>query len=210
MFSKITYDNVVKGLITISLLFMAFGAKAADFSGNIGINSDNYFRGINISDGLGYSAMAKVDEGNLWGGVKVMSMEESSDLMTIAGLGYSKDIAGVGINVAYIEYGFEGMSLEGWEEVGVGADFGLFRVQYYKGLDDAGDTYGISTGILKVFDVAYGDSDLSGSWFEISRSFDLAGGKINVGYIDHEDNEDDFIDRVSDVDNFYVGYSYNF
>ena len=76
MFSKITYDNVVKGLITISLLFMAFGAKAADFSGNIGINSDNYFRGINISDGLGYSAMAKVDAGNLWGGVKVMSMEE--------------------------------------------------------------------------------------------------------------------------------------
>ena len=210
MFNKITYDNVVKGLITISLLFMAFGAKAADFNGSVGIASDNYFRGINLSDGAGYSAMAKVEAGNLFAGAKVMSMEESSDLMTIAGLGYSKDIAGAEVSVAYIDYGFEGGLLDGWEEVGVGVDFGSFRVQYYKGLDDAGDTYGISSSALKVVDVAYGDSDLSGSWFEVSRSFDLAGGKINVGYIDHENNDEDFIDRVSDIDNFYVGYSYNF
>ena len=64
MLNKITYDNVVKGLIAISLLFMAFGAKAADFSGSVGVSSDNYFRGVNISDGAGYSVKGLVDLDN--------------------------------------------------------------------------------------------------------------------------------------------------
>ena len=35
-------------------------------------------------------------------------------------------------------------------------------------------------------------------------------GGLKVGYIDLEDNEDDFADKLTDFDNFLVGYSHNF
>jgi hypothetical protein len=211
MLNKFTYDNVVKGLITISLLFMAFGTKAADFNGQVGIASDNYFRGINLSDGFGYSASGKLDLGNgIWAGASAMSLEESSDFLTKLGVGYGFDAGFAKIGVAYIDYGFQGLDVDGWEEVGVKADFDLFAVSYFNGLDDAGDYFSISTSALKVIDLAYGDHDNSGSFVEVSKSFDLAGGVVKVGFVDHEDNSEDFADKITEVDNFYVGYSYKF
>ena len=211
MLSKITYDNVVKGLITISLLFMAFGAKAADFSGKVGIASDNYFRGVNMSDGFGYSATGLVNLDNgIWLGANVMSLDENSDLMTGLGIGYGFNVGDVDLNVVYIDRGFQGIDIDGWEEVGVSADFDLFSVSYFKGLDDADDFYKVESSALKFVDVAYGDYDNAGSYFEVSKSFDLPAGSLKVGFIDHDNNDEDLFDKVQDVDNFYVGYTYNF
>jgi len=209
--NKFTYDNVVKGLITISLLFMAFGAKAADFSGKVGIASDNYFRGVNISDGFGYSGQVNLGLDNgIFAGASVMSLDENSDLMTTALVGYSFDLSGVDFSVAYVDRGFQGIDIDGWEEVNVYADFDLFGVYYSKGLDDADDFYKVESSALKVVDVAYGDYDNAGSFIEVSKSFDLAGGSVKVGFIDHDNNDEDLLDKVQDVDNFYVGYSYKF
>ena len=211
MLSKITYDNVVKGLITISLLFMAFGANAADFSGKVGVASDNYFRGVNMSDGVGYTATGLVNLDNgIWAGANVMSMDEASDLMTTFGIGYGFDLGGIDMDVVYLDRGFQGINIDGWNEVGFLADFDLFNVSYFVGLDDADDYYEVETSALKVVDVAYGDYDNAGSFIEVSKSFDLAGGLVKVGFIDHDNNDEDLLDKVQDVDNFYVGYSYKF
>ena len=211
MLSKITYDNVVKGLITISLLFMAFGANAADFSGKVGVASDNYFRGVNMSDGVGYTATGLVNLDNgIWAGANVMSMDEASDLMTTFGIGYGFDLGGIDMDVVYLDRTFQGIDRDGWNEVGFIADFDLFNVSYFKGLDDADDYYEVETSALKVVDVAYGDYDNAGSFIEVSKSFDLAGGLVKVGFIDHDNNDEDLLDKVQDVDNFYVGYSYKF
>lgn len=211
MLSKITYDNVVKGLITISLLFMAFGANAADFSGKVGVASDNYFRGVNMSDGVGYTATGLVNLDNgIWAGANVMSMDEASDLMTTFGIGYGFDLGGIDMDVVYLDRTFQGIDRDGWNEVGFIADFDLFNVSYFKGLDDADDYYEVETSALKVVDVAYGDYDNAGSFIEVSKSWDLAGGSVKVGFIDHEDNDEDFTDKITEVDNFYVGYSYRF
>lgn len=212
MLNKITYDNVVKGLVAISLLFMAFGANAAETSGKVGIASDNIFRGVSMSDGFGYSGQVNLGLDNgIFAGASVMSMDENSDLMTTALVGYGFDLGGVDLTVAYVDRGFQGIDIEGWEEVNVYADFDLFGVYYSKGLDDAGDFYKVESSALKVVDVAYGDWDNAGSFIEVSKSFDLgASGSIKVGFIDHDNNDEDLLDKVQDVDNFYVGYSYNF
>lgn len=188
-------------------------AFAVDFSGNVGIASDNYFRGLNMSDGVGYSAKGKLDLGNgIWAGASVKSMDEASDLMTGLGVGYGFDAGFAKVGVAYIDYNFsgDGMFIDGWEEVGVKADFDLFAVSYFKGLDDAPDFYKVESSALEYVDVAYGDWDGVGSFWEISKSFDLAAGSLKVGFVDHESNDEDFSDKITDVDNFYVGYSYSF
>jgi len=184
---------------------------AADFGGKVGIASDNIFRGVNMSDGFGYSAQGNLSLDNgVFAGASVMSLDENSDLMTTMLVGYSFDLGGVDFNVAYVDRGFQGVDIDGWEELNVRADFDLFGVYYSKGLDDAGDFYKVDSSALKVVDVAYGDWDNAGSYWEVSKSFDLAAGSVKVGYIDHELNDEDFSDKITDVDNFYVGYSYSF
>lgn len=186
-------------------------AFAVDFNGKVGIASDNYFRGINISDGIGYAGQINLGfENGIFAGAGVMSMDESSDLMTTALVGYSFDLGGVDVSVAYADRGFQGVDSDGWEEVNTYVDFDLFSVYYSKGLDDAGDFYKVESSALEYVDVAYGDWDIGGSFWEVSKSFDLAAGSVKVGYIDHESNDEDFSDKITDVDNFYVGYSYSF
>ena len=186
-------------------------AFAVDFNGKVGIASDNYFRGINMSDGIGYAGQINLGFDNgIFAGASVMSLDESSDLMTTALVGYSFDLGGVDVSVAYADRGFQGVDSDGWEEVNTYVDFDLFSVYYSKGLDDAGDFYKVESSALEYVDVAYGDWDIGGSFWEVSKSFDLAAGSVKVGYIDHESNDEDFSDKITDVDNFYVGYSYSF
>jgi len=164
-----------------------------------------------MSAGFGYSAQGNLSLDNgIFAGAKVMSMNETSDLMTTAMVGYGFNLGGVDINVAYVDRGYQGIDIDGWEEIGVAANFDLFGVYYAKGLDDAGDFYLVDSSALKVVDVAYGDWDNAGSYWEISKSLDLAGGKVKVGFIDHDNNDEDLLDKIQDVDNFYVGYSKSF
>ena len=202
----------MKNLITLMVAMMlSTPAFAVDFDGKVGVASDNYFRGVNMSDGFGYSGQINLGLDNgIFAGASVMSMDESSDLMTSALVGYSFDVSGVALSVAYVDRSFQGIDIDGWEEVNVYADFDLFGVYYSKGLDDAPDFYKVESSALKVVDVAYGDWDIAGSFWEVSKSFDLPVGSLKVGFIDHESNDEDFSDKITEVDNFYVGYSYNF
>ena len=202
----------MKNLFTLMIATMlSVPTFAADFSGKVGVASDNIFRGISISDGFGYSAQGSVSLDNgIFAGASVMSLDENSDLMTTMLVGYGFDLGGVDLNVAYVDRGFQGIDSDGWEELNVRADFDLFGVYYSKGLDDAGDFYKVDSSALKIVDVAYGDWDNAGSFLEVSKSFDLAGGKVKVGFIDHDNNDEDLLDKIQDVDNFYVGYSIGF
>jgi hypothetical protein len=196
---------------TMIAILLSTPTFAADISGKVGIASDNIFRGISMSDGFGYSAQGSVSLDNgIFAGASVMSLDENSDLMTTMLVGYGFDLGGVDLNVAYVDRGFQGIDSDGWEELNVRADFDLFGVYYSKGLDDAGDFYKVDSSALKIVDVAYGDWDNAGSFLEVSKSFDLAGGKVKVGFIDHDNNDEDLLDKIQDVDNFYVGYSIGF
>lgn len=202
----------MKGIFTFMVAIMLSAPTfAADVSGKVGIASDNIFRGVSMSDGFGYTGQVNIGLDNgIFAGASVMSLEENSDLMTTALVGYSFDLGGIDISVAYADRGFQGIDSDGWEEVNTYVDFDLFSVYYSKGLDDAGDFYKVESSALKVVDVAYGDWDNAGSFMEVSKSFDLAGGSVKVGFIDHDNNDEDLLDKVQDVDNFYVGYSYKF
>jgi hypothetical protein len=196
---------------TMIAIMLSTPTFAADISGKVGIASDNIFRGISMSDGFGYSAQGNLSLDNgIFAGASVMSLNENSDLMTTMLVGYGFDLGGVDLNVAYVDRGFQGIDSDGWEELNVRADFDLFGVYYSKGLDDAGDFYKVDSSALKIVDVAYGDWDNAGSFLEVSKSFDLAGGKVKVGFIDHDNNDEDLLDKIQDVDNFYVGYSIGF
>lgn len=197
-------------VMAFALMFTSLGAFAGV---QVGVNSDNYFRGHNISDGVGYHVFGShnLDNG-LWGGVKLMSMDGDADHFVVSMVGYDYNLSDkIEIGVGYGDYSYQGGDLDGWNEYLVSVSYdGLGSFRYRKGLDDAGDMWSFSTGLLKYVDLSYGDWDDGGSYFQVSKSWDMLGGSVKVGYIDHEDNEDDFADKLTDFDNFFVGYSYNF
>ena len=197
-------------VMAFALMFTSLGAFA---DVQVGVSSDNYFRGHNISDGVGYHVFAShnLDNG-LWGGVKLMSMDGDADHFVASMIGYDYNLSDkIEIGVGYADYSFQGGDGDGWNEMMMSVSYdGLGSFRYRKGLDDAGDMWSFSTGLLKYVDLSYGDWDDGGSYFQVSKSWDMLGGSVKVGYIDHEDNEDDFADKLTDFDNFFVGYSYNF
>jgi len=197
-------------VMAFALMFTSLGAFAGV---QVGVSSDNYFRGHNISDGVGYHVFGShnLDNG-LWGGVKLMSMDGDADHLVASMIGYDYNLSDkIEIGVGYGDYSYQGGDLDGWNEYLVSVSYGDFgSVRYRKGLDDAGDMWSFSTGLLKFVDLSYGDWDDGGAYWQFSKSWDMLGGSVKVGYIDHEDNDDDFADKLTDFDNFYVGYSYNF
>ena len=197
-------------VMAFALMFTSLGAFAGV---QVGVSSDNYFRGHNISDGVGYHVFGShnLDNG-LWGGVKLMSMDGDADHFVVSMVGYDYNLSDkIEIGVGYGDYSYQGGDLDGWNEYLVSVSYdGLGSFRYRKGLDDAGDMWSFSTGLLKYVDLSYGDWDDGGSYFQVSKSWDMLGGSVKVGYIDHEDNDDDFADKLTDFDNFFVGYSYNF
>ena len=196
--------------MAFALMFTSLGAFAGV---QVGVSSDNYFRGHNISDGVGYHVFGShnLDNG-LWGGVKLMSMDGDADHFVVSMVGYDYNLSDkIEIGVGYGDYSYQGGDLDGWNEYLVSVSYdGLGSFRYRKGLDDAGDMWSFSTGLLKYVDQSYGDWDDVRSHFQVSKSWDMLGGSVKVGYIDHEDNDDDFADKLTDFDNFFVGYSYNF
>lgn len=194
-------------------IMLSTSTFAADFSGSVGIASDNTYRGVNISNGFGYSASGYISLDNgIWAGAGLESMDSDlgADYLTHMGVGYGFDIKGLELGLMYVKHDFIDGIADGWEEIGISADFDLFDVRYMLGQDDADDFLAVSTSALKVLDVTYGNYSDGDSYFELSRKFDVLGGSLKVSYIDNDSNSDDFADRITNVDNFFVGYNYSF
>ncbi len=205
----------MKTIFSIMLTgFLALNVSAMDFKGAVGVNSDNYFRGHNISEGLGYNIHGEVDFGKgLWAGAKMWSLADDADgdHLVQSMIGYDMSLSEkIAVGVAYIDMRHHGGDADNWNEVMMKVSMGNNHFFYRKGLDDAGDHYEFRTGMLKYVDLAYGDWDDGGAYWHVSKGWDMFKGHVKVGYYDHEDNADDFADKIKDLDNFYVGYTYKF
>ena len=68
----------------------------------------------------------------------------------------------------------------------------------------------VPTGLLKFVDLFTVIGTTEVLTLSCLKSMDMMGGSSKVAYVDHEDNDDDFADKLSDMDNFYIGYLITF
>lgn len=211
-----TYDNVVKFVIAVSLIFIAFGANAADFKGGVSVSSDNIFRGVSVSDGIGYKAYGSVESNGLFAGVSATTVDYGdsidADYRYDFFAGYGFEAGKVSGKVFYIDRNFNGDALEGFEDVGVslGLD-GIASITAIEGLDEADRFIEVSTPLLKVFDVAYGDTENQGDYIKVSKSFGELSDKlpvaIEVGYVDFTADGGSLLE---DEEKFFISFSKEF
>ena len=199
---------IAGGILLLALL--ANNARAAEVGGYAGVQSDYIWRGMNQSNGPSAWAGVHVDtDAGLYGGawisqVEFEGSEATEELDWYAG--FSKSISGVELDVMYIDYGYRGDSNLDFEEgqIGVGLFDNKVKLSHYVGMDDALDYSEVELNMFKVADLSYGFiSDVGSNW-KISRSMELLGGEVELGYAEFlaDDNS-----LLQDEDSFFLSYS---
>ena len=204
-------DNVFKALVIILLATMAFGAKAASVSGNVGLTSDYIFRGQSQTQGdSAISGGFDLDAGKgfylgAWAS-EVSYAGSDADRETDLYVGWSGSIGNdISLDVGYIDYAYSGdASLDG-SEVYISGSWKDLTISHNIGNDDFTDYTEVSYNIMDAVDVSYGSWDSVGDNWSVSRSVDLpAGIEGTVAYVDFaaEDgsglaDEDTFVFSVS-------------
>ena len=199
---------IAGGIILLALL--ANNARAADVSGTVGMQSDYIWRGINQSQGpsANFNLHLDTDLGayaGAWvGQVEFDGSDATEELDWYAG--YKTSISGVSVDLTYIDYGYRGDSALDFEEVRIG--LGLFddkvKISHFVGMDDALDYTEVGLNMFKVADVSYGFvSDVGSNW-KISKSMDLLGGQVELGYTEFLADDSSML---LDEDTFFLSFS---
>jgi uncharacterized protein (TIGR02001 family) len=179
----------------------------ASVSANVTVASDYVWRGLGQTDGkpaiqggFDYSAESGFYAG-VWGS-NVRPEFGSSEFDYY--MGYSTETeGGLGIDVGYISYMFDGVDDFGdLQEVYVGLSSGNFGFTFYEGLDDTEHYINLSYSISDSLSVSYGDWEDSGSDFLISYGFSCGSYDCSVNFADFSGNND-----VADEDSFFFTVS---
>ena len=204
-------ENGFKALVVILLSMIAFRAKAASVSGDVGYGSDYVFRGQSqtqgdsaLSMGLHVDVMAGVYAG-VWAS-EVSYAGSDADRETDMYVGWAGAIGqDFGLNVAYIDYAYSGDATLDGSEIFIEGSYKDLTVSHSIGNDDFTDYTEVSYNLMDAFDVSYGSWDSVGDNWSVSRSFDLPQGiEGTIAYVDFaaEDgsglaDEDTFVFSVS-------------
>jgi uncharacterized protein (TIGR02001 family) len=113
--------NVFKSIILLALA----GTAQADFSANIGYMSEYHFRGIlqkvsSVSGGLDY------ESGGFY--VGTWSADVGDGLEVDGYFGYGADIGDVSLSIGYTGYFYTGDFDDTYQEINLGAGFGILSV----------------------------------------------------------------------------------
>ena len=206
------FDNVIKLLIVISLFCIASGVNAAPvLGGSVGITSDYIFRGQSQHTG-NHALSASIDGewlgmyGSAWvSEVDYGDGKATHEVDTV--VGFKKDWEHIGVNVAYIDYAYRGDDSLDYEEIMMSATVLGMTLSHSMGQDEAGNYTEVSSSLLKIVDVAYGDAEDIGTHWSISKGFDLENGHVKVGWSDF--TADDMSGMI-DEDNLFVSYTHKF
>tara|TARA_B110000444_G_C18828812_1_gene591913 strand:+ start:569 stop:1213 length:645 start_codon:yes stop_codon:yes gene_type:complete len=199
---------IAGGILLLALL--ANNARAADVYGNAGGYSDYIWRGMNQSQGpSAFLDLGVSTDLGLYGGLWVGQVEFDGSIATEEQdwyIGFNKNVMGVNVDVAYWDYGYRGDSNLDFEEAQVKLGFfdNKLHVLHAVGMDDASDYTEVSFSMFSMADFSYGLVKDHGINWEVSRSMDVLGGSLEVGYAEFiaDDNA-----LALDEDGFYIGWS---
>ena len=161
-----------KTLIAAALLTTGAAAQA-EVSGSVGIASAYLWRGFDLGAGsAAFSGSLDYAEGPFYAGIWGSSGDDSSGTEYDLYAGLTGEVGGVGLDLAYVSYNYPDCTTNGFlgttgcdfEEVILGASFGMFGLTYADNTDD--DSYYVA-GTLDIedfsFTVGYFEADAAGS-----------------------------------------------
>ncbi|MFQ3248559.1 MAG: hypothetical protein ACI9O6_000361 [Glaciecola sp.] len=167
----------------------------AEWSANIGLVSDYHFRGIQQTESASTSAGLDYTGGTgFYAGAWTAEVEDGLEVDLYAGYGIELD-NGVSLDANFTTYQYTGDFDSAYNEIGLGAGFGLFSVGYVQGKWDGvvgdeaateGDYSLVTIGIEKdgwsATIGSYG-KDAEGEYGEIAYGTEIGGFDVGVGLV---------------------------
>ncbi|WP_412972220.1 TorF family putative porin [Glaciecola sp. MF2-115] len=167
----------------------------AEWSANIGLVSDYHFRGIQQTESASTSAgLDYAGDTGFYAGAWTAEVEDGLEVDLYAGYGIELD-NGVSLDANFTTYQYTGDFDSAYNEIGLGAGFGLFSVGYVQGKWDGvvgdeaateGDYSLVTIGIEKdgwsATIGSYG-KDAEGEYGEIAYGTEIGGFDVGVGLV---------------------------
>ena len=161
--------------ILIGSLLAACGLAQADWSANVGYASEYHYRGIlqknsSASGGLDY------ESGGFYAGTWVADV---GDGLEVDGyFGYGADVGDVGLSVGYTGYFYTGDFDDTYQEINLGAGFGVASLDVAIGKYDNFDGPELDYTFVSL--TLESESGLYGTFGTFSQDFD--GDYLELGY----------------------------
>jgi uncharacterized protein (TIGR02001 family) len=197
---KMTTSLVLGSVLAASTLMSGAAMAAGALSGNVGLASDYFFRGIDQSSSATASGGVDYDFGNgvaigIWGADVTDGIEY--DLYG----SYSGEYQEFSYSVGYTTYNYTGEFDDTYGEVNLGGGFGPISVEYSVGTwDGFGTSADYSfTGITGEFGGAYATygtwgKDFEGTYVELGYGMETGGMDLGVALINSDEDLSNQVD----------------
>jgi uncharacterized protein (TIGR02001 family) len=219
--------KMTKSLVAASVLAattMTSGTAMAGLSGNIGMVSDYYFRGVDQGVGATASAGLDYDISGVYVGTWVADLDDQGAEYDLYA-GYAGEFSGFSYDVGYFTYNYTNEAFDNtYKEVALSVGYGPISASYAKGTYDVDPeqdyTFASVTAEYEGFSATYGSwgDDFDGSYVEVGYSTMIADWDAGVSIISNDkdlagatnvvDENGDATGDVSVI--FSVGKSFDF
>lgn len=189
------------------------GQAQADWSANVGLMSEYHFRGIIQNTTATANGGVDYENGGFYAGVWAADVEDGLEIDFYGGYGIETD-AGLGLSAGVTTYRYTGDFDSRYDELNLGASFGMFSLEYSigtqaddlrLGITETDYTFAAVSFEYESFGATIGSfgDEASGEYAELTYGTEIGGFDVGVGVvISGSDLDDD--------ESFYLTLSKSF
>ncbi|QBY04684.1 hypothetical protein E2K93_09905 [Thalassotalea sp. HSM 43] len=199
----------MKNIFKTSLLMATLGASSfmastnvalAEVSGNAGVVSQYFFRGIMQTDTASASAGLDYEKNGFYVGTWGADVTDGLEIDFYAGYGFETE-SGLGLSIGATTYQYTGDFDSDYNEVNLGLSYGFVSLSYNVGVHGEDDDLGIEesdydfasiTAEYEGFYATFGTwgQDFEGDYFELGYGAEVAGFDVGVAIISNSEELD--------------------
>ena len=192
----------MKKILTTTLLAsaMALGTTVSTsafalegVSGNVGVVSQYFFRGIAQTESASASAGLDYENGGFYAGTWAADVTDGLEIDFYGGYGFETD-GGLGLSAGFTSYQYTGDFDSAYNEVNLGLSYGMFSLAYNVGVHEEDDDLGIPESDYDFFSATleyegfYGTvgvwgQDFEGDYVELGYGAEVGGFDVGVAVI---------------------------
>jgi uncharacterized protein (TIGR02001 family) len=186
-----------QSLIAGAVLAATASSAMADVSANVGVMSDYFYRGIVQNTTATTNGGVDFENGGFYAGTWAADVEDGLEIDLYGGYGIETE-SGLGLSVGFTGYYYTGDFDDTYEEINLGASFGILSLEYsfgtYGNFDGPEMDYDFTAVTLEKngFYGKYGSfgDEFDGSYLELGYGTEIGGFDAGVSLVINDEDLD--------------------
>jgi len=188
---------LTKSLIAGAVLAATSSATMADVSANVGVMSDYFYRGVVQNTTATTNGGVDFEQGGFYAGTWAADVEDGLEVDIYGGYGLELE-SGLGLSAGFTGYYYTGDFDDTYEEINLGASFGIVSLEYsfgtYDNFDGPEMDYDFTAITIEKngFYGKYGSfgDEFDGSYVELGYGTEIGGFDAGVSIVINDEDLD--------------------